>query len=296
MSNRELAAEDIKLINDDEKLIEIIKNQNLDMRIRIHAVESLNDKSVFRDYTHDEDSFLRSQAARFIDDYEMLLDMILNDSSDHVRHVAGMNFIGDCDIEKYEDILVEFAVENPKYNADSISSTIEAARFASSRIEDASKLLKVIMKSPSNRVWRYAIRKVDNDALCKLLENNELEAGKALIVAEKLNDKRKLKELLYDGKLDYESQVSVAMKLEDDEKLKELLKVPIGPRVPEGKVFPDLFPGDKIYTSIVFSYPNEEIAIAALNNIGYEKSLKHIIKHHDNPRMRDLAEERLKNL
>lgn len=288
-----MAAEETKPNDDD--LIEVIKNQILDMRIRIHAVESLNDKSVLRDYAHNEDLFLRIQAARFIDDYEMLLDMILNDSSDHVRHIAGMNFIGGCDIEKYEDILVEFAVENPKYDVDSYSSTGNAARFACSRIEDSSKLLKVIIKSPSERVWRHAISKADDAALYELLQSNGLEAEKALVVAEKLNDKVKLRELLNDGKLDYESQVMLAMDLEDDEKLKELLKVPIGPRVREGKAFPDLFPGDNLYKSIVFSYPNEEIAIAALNNIGYERNLKEIIKHHDNPRICDLAKERLKN-
>ena len=295
MKNDEPTAEDIKLINDNDKLIEIIRNQDLDIRIRIHAVEMLKDKSVFRDYVHDEDSFLRSQAARFTDDYEILLDMVLNDSSDHVKHIAAMRFVCGCDIEKYEDILVEIAVENPKYGDDSFQNAEKAARFASSRIEDPSKLLKVIKKSSSLRVWRYAIGKLDNDALYELLENNGLDAEKALTAIEKLNDRVKLKELLYSGKLDYESEVSVAMELEDDEKLKELLNVTLGLRVIEGKAFPDIYPGDGIYTSIVFSYPNEEIAIAALNNIGYEKNLKHIIKHHDNPRIRDLAEERLKN-
>ena len=296
MNFEELTIEDIKLINDDDKLIEILKNQNLDTRIRIQAVANLNDKSVFKDYAHYEDPFLRSQAARYIEDDEMLLDLILNDSNDHVRHSAGMNFINTCDIEKYEDILVEFAVENPEYNVNPFFSTDFAARLACRRIEDTSNLLEVIMKSSSNQVCYYAISKVDNDALYKLLKSDELDVEKALMVAEKLNDHEKLKELLQKCQLDYESQVRVAMKLKDDEKLREFLKVPLGPKVSEDKVFPNLFPGDEIYKSIVFSYPNEDIAIAALNNIGYKRNLKDIIKHHDNPRICDLAKDRLMNL
>lgn len=135
-----------------------------------------------------------------------------------------MRFVCGCNIEKYEDIMVEIAVENPKYGDDSFQNAEKAARFACSRIEDSSKLLKVIKKSSSLRVWRYAIGKLDNDALYELLENNGLDAEKALTAIEKLNDRVKLKELLYSGKLDYESEVSVAMELEDDEKLKGAFK------------------------------------------------------------------------
>ena len=277
-----LTADDIKAINDQDKLLEIIKNTDLDTRIRTLALQNIVDKSILRDLVHEKEAFLRSYAALHIDDDEIVMDLILNDSDDWVRHFACQNFVSNCNAEKYGDILLEFALENPEYVTCVHGKTDMIAGEACGRISDTSKLLKIITESQSGYVYSKAINKADNDALHNLLHNA------------KLNIKKKLE---------------IAVKIEDDEKLKELLEVPIGPTsryVPNTGDMPDdisgvrvmdeLSPGDRIYTSIVFSYPNEEIVIQALNDIQYKSNLNYIIEHHKNPEIRDMAKKRLENI
>ena len=138
--------------------------------------------------------------------------------------------------------------------------------------------------------------RVSKDDLSGLLYSGKLDTEKTIFIAKELNDYEKLRELLYGGKVDLKNSMKIAMELEDDEFLKKNLDVPIGPHIREGKVFPDIFPGDGLYTEIVFSYPNEEVVIKALNLIGYKHSLKYIIDNHKNPKICKLAEERLKQL
>jgi hypothetical protein len=273
-----LTVGDVEKITNQNQLLEIVRNPDVDVRIRIKAAENIKDKSIFKDFAHDNDSFLRYYAAKYIDDDETLLDLILNDSNDFVRHNAGSNFIDYCDSERYEDVLLEFALENPRYNVSPLTETDTLARFACHNIRDTSKLLKVIKESKSPYVYNYAMRKVD---------------------------KKALHDLLYSGKLDRARALEVAMKLEDDEKLGELLDVAIGPKsrfIPNAGEDPDniaghtvsnIFPGDDIYSSIVFSCQNEEITIRALKLIGYPSNLKRIIEYHENPKIRQLAKNQL---
>lgn len=307
MDDLDLTIEDVEKIKDQNRLFEIVKNQDLDVRIRIKAVNDIEDKCIFADYAYDEDVFLRMYAAKYLEDDETLLDLMLNDSSDYVRCDAGRKFIHNCDSEKYVDVLVEFSLENPKYNVSPLTDTDTAARFACMRIKDTSKLLRIIKESNSLYVYGYAMRKVDKESLRQLLYSGELDIGKEVMVAEKLNDERKLTELLYGGKLDTETEIEVAMELEDDEKLSELLERPISPRntyIPNtgedpdnilGHTVPNIFPGDSIYLRIVFSYPNEDIAIKALNLIGFKSNLEKITQSHKNPKIRRLAKEILKH-
>ena len=291
-----LTVEDVENIKSQIQLLEIFKNQDLDTRVRSKAIENIEDKSIFNDYAYDDDSFLRECAAQYIDDDEMLLDLILNDSNVFVRYYAGWNFVRNCDNEKYDDILLEFALENPEYNVAPIGTTDKKAKFASHRINDTSKFLRIIEKSKSKRVYSYAVGRVSKDDLSGLLYSGKLDTEKTIFIAKELNDYEKLRELLYGGKVDFKNSMKIAMELEDDEFLKKNLDVPIGPHIREGKVFPDIFPGDGLYTEIVFSYPNEEVVIKALNLIGYKHSLKYIIDNHKNPKICKLAEERLKQL
>jgi hypothetical protein len=222
--------------------------------------------------------------------------LILNDSNDYVRNKAGRNFVYNCDCEKYGDVLLEFALENPKYNASQLTRPDIKTIFACRRISDTSKLLKIIKESKSRQVYSCAMEAVGKDALSGLLHSGELDMEKTVIVAEKLEDTEKLRELLYSGKLKITESLRIAAKLEDSEKLMKLLEVPVGPYIPEGKVFPDLFPGDKIYVSIALSYPDEDIAAEAVKNIGYKQNLEWVINNSKNTRIRRLAEERLKNI
>lgn len=297
MKDSSLTDDDIDKINNQNKLLEIFKNQDLDTRVRSKAAENIEDKSIFKDYAYDDDSFLRVCAAQYTDDDdEMLLNLILNDSNVFVRYYAGWNFVRNCDNEKYEDILLEFALENPEYNVAPIGSTDKKAKFASHRINDASKFLRIIEKSKSKHVYSYAVGRVSKDDLSELLYSGKLDTEKTIFIAKELKDYEKLRELLYGGKVDFKNSMKIAMELEDDEFLKKNLGVPIGPHIREGKVFPDIFPGDGLYTEIVFSYPNEEVVIKALNLIGYKHSLKYIIDNHKNPKICKLAKERLKQL
>lgn len=279
---KNLTVRDVKVIRDQDRLLEIIMNRNLDSRVRHAAVDNIEDKSFFKDCAYDEDEFLRIFAAQYIDDDETLLDLVLNDSNDYVRYKAGVNFVDNCDSERYEDVLLEFALENPAYNVSPYTKTHWVAESACDRINDTSKLLKIINESQSEYVCSTAIRRVDREALAGLL------------YGENLGMKKKLK---------------IAMELEDDERLMELLEVPIGPTrkyVPNDGDFPDdvsgiwvmgnLSPGDSIYRSIVLSYPNEEIVIQALNDIQYKSNLEFIIKHHESPKIRDLARKRLEHI
>lgn len=302
MDASKLTVDDVEKIKDQNQLLEIIKNPDLDTRVRIKAVDNIEDKHILADYAYDEDIFLRMQAVRQVKDDEILLDLILSDSSDFVRHEAGTRFIDYSDSEKYEDVLLEFALENPKYAVFPLGDTDTMARFACMRIKDTSKLLEVVKKSQSLYVYRYAMRKVWDDALSELLYSGELDRDKEVMVAEKLNDYKKLSELLYGEKLDYECRIRIAMGLKDDEKLRELLKVPLAPK---SKFIPndgseaddinghyavsDMFPGDEIYTTIVFDYPNRKIAIKALNLIGYKSNLEYIVQNHKDPRIRKVA-------
>lgn len=295
MNDMDLTVHDVEKINDQDRLLEIIRNQDLDFAVRHRAVRNLEDKSFFKDCAHAEDDFLRIFAAEFIDDDETLLDMILNDSNDYVRRKAGSNFIDNCDSEKYSDVLLEFALENPKYNVNPIGDTDVAARFACHRIEDTSKLLRVIKESPSKYVYRYAMRNVDDESLFELLQSGELDSEKTHFLADKLDDENVLRDLLYAKKVNVHNRIRIAVKLRDDEMLKELLDAPLGPYIPEGKAFPDIYPGDRLYVHIVFNYPNEEIAIQALKLIGYEKNLKYVMENHKNPKIRDLAAEMYEN-
>ena len=161
MDDLDLTIEDVDKIKDQNRLFEIVKNQDLDVRIRIKAVNNIEDKRIFADYAYDEDVFLRLYAAKYLEDDETLLDLMLNDSSDYVRCDAGRNFIHHCDSEKYGDVLVEFSLENPKYNVSPLTDTDTAARFACMRIKDTSKLLRIIKESNSLYVYGYAMRKVD---------------------------------------------------------------------------------------------------------------------------------------
>lgn len=278
-----LTVEDVKKIKNQDKLLEIVKNQDLNTKIRKQALENIEDDGIFRDFAHDEDKFLRSYAAGHIDDNEILLDLILNDSDDWVRYVAGKNFVGNCNAEEYGHVLLEFALENPSYNVSPYTKTRWVAKSACDRINDTSKLLKIIKESQSEYVYSAAIDKAGKEALAGLL------------YGEKLGMKKKLK---------------IAVEIEDDELLMELLEVPIGPTrkyIPNDGdmdddnicgiwVVNDFSPGDNIYTSIVFSYPNEEIVIQALDDIQHESNLKYIIEHHENPKIRNLAAKRLEHI
>ena len=296
MNELSLTVEDIGKIKNQNRLLEIVRNRDLETRIRTEAVKNLEDKGVFRDFAHDEDMFMRMCAAEYVDDDEILLDLILNDSNDYVRREAGRNFVYNCDCEKYEGVLLEFALENPKYNVSPLTRPDIKTIFACRRISDTSKLLKIIKESKSRQVYGYAMDAVGRDALSGLLHSGELDMEKTVIVAEKLEDTEKLRELLYSGKLKITESLRIAAKLEDSEKLMKLLEVPVGPYIPDGKVFPDLFPGDRIYTSIALSYPDEEVAAEAVKNIGYKQNMEWVINNSKNARIRRLAEERLKNL
>ena len=295
MNDMDLTVHDVAKIKNQDRLLEIITNQDLDFRVRHRAVINIEDKSFFKGCAHAEDDFLRMFAAKFIDDDETLLDMILNDSNDFVRRKAGSNFIDNCDSEKYSDVLLEFALENPKYNAYTFGDIDLAAKSACKRIDDTSKLLRIIKESSSKSVYCYAMRKVDDDALFELLESGELDVEKTLIVADKLGDENTLRKLLYGKKVNVHNRIRIAVKLRDDEMLKKLLDVPLGPHVPEGKVFPDIYPGDRLYVHIVFNYPNVEIAIMALKLIGYKKNLKYVMDNHKDSVMRNLAAELYEN-
>ena len=83
MDVSKLTVEDVAEIKDQDQLLEIAKNSELDIRIRIKAFDDIEDKGIFRDYAYDEDSFLRMCAVKYVDD-EVLLDLILNDSNDFV--------------------------------------------------------------------------------------------------------------------------------------------------------------------------------------------------------------------
>ncbi|MBR6024472.1 MAG: hypothetical protein IK044_05945 [Methanobrevibacter sp.] len=311
MDASKLTVDDVEKIKDQNQLLEIVKNPDFDIRVRIRAADNIEDKSILADYAYDGDIFLRMQAIRQVNNDEILLDLILNDSSDFVRHEAGTRFIDYCDSEKYEDVLLEFALENPKYAVFPLGDTDTMARFACMRIKDTSKLMEVVKKSKSIYVYRYAMRAVGNDALSELLYSGELDRDKEIMVAERLKDYKKLSELLYGGKLNHECRIRVAMGLKDDEKLRELLKVPLAPKskyIPNdgddednihgSHVVSDMFPGDEIYTTIVFDYPNRKIAIKALNLIGYKSNLKYIMENHKDPRICKAAAsilERTKN-
>lgn len=278
-----LTVEDVKKIKNLDRLIEIAKNQDLNTKIRNNALENIEDKGIFKDLAYDEDKFLRSYAAEHIDDDEILLDLILNDSDDWVRHLAGNNFVDNCDAAKYEDVLLEFALANPAYNVSPYTKTYSTAKFACDRINDNSKLLRIIKESESEYVYSAAICKADREAL----------AG-----------------LLYGEKLGMKKKLMIAAEIEDDELLMDLLEVPIGPTrkyVPNDGdlggndisgiwVVNDFSPGDSIYTSIVFSYPNEEIVIQALNDIQNKSYLEYIMGHHKSPKIRDLASKRLEDI
>lgn len=278
-----LTVQDVKMIRNQDMLIEIIMNGDLNSMIRHAAVVNLEDKSFFKDFAYDEDTFLRTLAAQYIDDDETLLDLVLNDSNDQVRYYAGANFVDNCDSEKYGDALLEFALENPAYNVSPYRKTMGVAKSACDRINDTSKLLKIIKESQSKYVYSAAIHKAGKEEL----------AG-----------------LLYGENLGMKKKLSIAIEIEDDERLMELLEVPIGPTrkyVPNDGdldddnicgiwVMDDFSPGDYIYTSIVLSYPNEEIVIQALNNIQYKSNLDFIIKHHESPKIRDLAKKRLEHI
>ena len=278
-----LTVDDVKKIKNPDKLLEIAKNQDLNTKIRKQALENIEDKGIFKDLAYDEDKFLRLYVADHIDDDEILLDLILNDSDDWVRYLAGRNFADNCDAEEYEDVLLEFALENPAYNVSPYTKTRWAAKSACDRINDNSKLLRIIKESESEHVYSAAIHKADRESLA---------------------------ELLYGEKLGMKKKLVIAAEIEDDERLMELLEVPIGPTrkyVPnDGDLGDDgicgvwvvgnISPGDSIYTSIVFSYPNEEIVIQALNIIPHESYLEYIRGHHKSPKIRDLASKRLEHI
>ena len=115
MDASKLTVDDVEKIKDQNQLLEIIKNPDLDTRVRIKAVDNIEDKHILADYAYDEDIFLRMQAVRQVKDDEILLDLILSDSSDFVRHEAGTRFIDYSDSEKYEDVLLEWKILNMLY-------------------------------------------------------------------------------------------------------------------------------------------------------------------------------------
>lgn len=139
---KNLTVQDVNVMGDHDRLLEIIRNWNLDSRIRHTAFENLEDKSFFKDCAYDEMIF-KDICRSYIND-EMLLDLALNDSNDYVRYNEGANFVDNCDSEKYEDVLLEFALENPAYNMSPYTKTLWVVKSGCDRINDASKLLKII--------------------------------------------------------------------------------------------------------------------------------------------------------
>ena len=71
MDASKLTLDGVEKIKDQNQLLEIIKNPDLDTRVRIKAVDNIEDKSILADYAYDEDIFLRMQAVRQVKDDEI---------------------------------------------------------------------------------------------------------------------------------------------------------------------------------------------------------------------------------